>query len=111
MHEHLREVPAMRLILWLSQDDLDRADDRSRRVVRDEHHSLAAPPARGRAAPERLGFGAGHREHEADGRPAFHAVDQHVAQPLDLAITHGVQRSDPNGDWHVISSTHADARW
>jgi hypothetical protein len=29
MHQHLREIPAMRLILRLSQNNLNRADDRS----------------------------------------------------------------------------------
>ena len=87
----------MRLILRLIQNDLNRADDRSRRVFSGEHHALAARHTRGRAAPERLRFGAGHRQHEADGCAAFHAVDQHVAQSLDLAITRW--SADVESEW------------
>jgi len=111
VHEHLREVPTMRLILRLSQDHLNGAHDRSRRVFGGEHHSLAARHTRGRAAPERFRLGPGHREHEADGGAALHTVDQHLAQSLDLAITDGLQISNLNGVRHVISSTHANVPW
>src|SRR5688572_24299197 len=84
MHEHLREVRAMWLIFRLSQDDLGGADDAGR-VLGDEEESLATRQAGPGAAPERVRLGAGHRQHEADGGPAFHAIDQQVAQPLDLA--------------------------
>ena len=101
MHQHLGEVPAVRLVLRLLQDDLGGADDLSRGVLGGEHHALPARRARGGAAPERLRLGAGHREHEADGRAALHAVDQHVAQTLDLAITEGLQTSNPDGVRHL----------
>jgi hypothetical protein len=97
MHQHFRDVPAMRLIFRLMQNDLNRADDRSRCVFRGQHHSLAARRTRGNAVPERLRFGAGHWEHEADGRATFHTVNQHVAQLLNLAITEGLQTSDIYG--------------
>jgi hypothetical protein len=110
-HEHLREVPAMRLVLGLIQNDLNGADDRSRCVLSREHDSLATRYTRGHAVPVRLRFGAGHRKHEADGRATFHAVDQHLAQPLDHAIADGPKTSDLKGVRHFISSTHAKARW
>jgi hypothetical protein len=65
-------------------------------------------------APER-GVGAGRLKripvhaqlrstlNEADGRAAFHAVDQHLAQPLDLAITDGLQTSNLKMDLHCAS--------
>jgi hypothetical protein len=102
-HEHLREVAAMRLVLRLIQNDLNGADDvpaassaasttRSPRATLAEH-----------AAPVRLRFGARHREHEADGRATFHAVDQHLAQPLDLAITDGLKTSNLKIELHGAS--------
>ena len=100
----------MRLTFRLSQDDLHRADD-PHRVFGGEHEALAARRARGRAAPERFRFGPRHGEHEADGGPALHAIDQHVAQPLDLAIADGLETSNLNGARHsLISSMHVSAQ-
>jgi hypothetical protein len=91
----------MRLILRLSQNELNSADNRSCFVFSGEHHSLAPRHTLGHVAPERLRFGAGHREHEADGRATFHAIDQQIAQPLDLAITDGLQTSNLDGARHL----------
>src|SRR5262245_49107772 len=100
MHEHLREVAAMRLILRLGQDDLHGADD-PRLVLGGQHEALPARDAGGRVAPEGVGLGASHREHEADRRAALDTVDQHVAQPLDLALADGPQMANPDGVRHV----------
>ena len=101
MHEHFRDVAAMRLVLRQVQEDLDGADDRSRRVFGGEHHALTARHARGCTAPERLRLRARHREHEADGRATFDAVDQDVAQALDLALADVLQASNPDGVRHA----------
>ena len=101
MHEYLREVAAVRLILGLSQDHLRGADNRSRGVFGAEHDALAARHTRGRAAPECVGLCAGHRQHEADGRAALHTIDQHVAQSFDLALPDRLKTTDPNGVRHV----------
>src|SRR5262245_10901853 len=103
MHKHLGQVAAVRLILRLSKNDLNSADDRSRFVFSSEHHSFAARRAGGDAAPEFLRFSAGHWKHEADGCTAFHAVDQHIAQLLDFAITNRLQTPNPNAVPHLSS--------
>src|SRR5215831_1613509 len=86
----------MRLILRLNQNDLNSADDRSFLIFSCDHYPLAARNAGGGAAPECFSFGARHRKQETDGCTAFDAVDQDVAQPLDLRITNGLQTSNPN---------------
>src|SRR5271169_5806867 len=110
MHKHLREVSSMRLILRLIQDDLNRANDCSRCVFSHQHDALAALYTRGDAAPIRLRLGAGHWEHEADRRPTFHAVDQHVAQPLDLALTKGLRTLNLNAVRHRAVLQHSGLR-
>ncbi len=94
-------------------NDLHRADDRScLRPQRRAPRARRAPHSPTMLAPERLRLGAGHREHEADGRAAFHAVDQHVAQPLDLAIADGLQTANLNGvrTSHLLDAPRALAR-
>ena len=80
VHEHLRQIAAVRLVLGLGEDDLRRADDGAVRVLRRQHDDLAALHVRRQAAPERVGLGSRHRQQEADRRAALHAVDQHVAE-------------------------------
>jgi hypothetical protein len=103
VHEHLRDVAAMRLILGLSQNDLNGADDRAVRVFGREHDAFAARDTFGRTPPECVRLGAGHREHKTDRRATFDAVDQHVAQALDLSITDLFQRSNPDRGAHRYS--------
>jgi hypothetical protein len=79
MHEHLRQIGAMRLILRLGPNDLNGADDRSRGILSCEHHPLAARQAGCDAAPEGPRLRSGYRKHEADGSTAFHTIDKHVA--------------------------------
>jgi hypothetical protein len=100
MHEHLREVAAMGLILGLGEDDLCRPHDGAAWLFRREHDAFAARRTRRHAAPERLRFGPGHGQHEADGGATFHAVDQHVAQFLDLGVPHARQRANLDGIGH-----------
>ena len=52
MHEHLRQVGAVRLVLGLVEHELHRADDADR-VLGDEERALAALHAVGHAPPER----------------------------------------------------------
>jgi len=68
----------MRLILGLCQDDLHGADDRARCVFGSKHDALAACHTRGYIVPIRRRLAAGHWQHEAHGRTAFHAVDEDV---------------------------------
>src|SRR5262249_7149751 len=100
MHEHLGEVATMRLIFGLRQDHLCGANDPPRGVLRGEHEALAARHAGADMTPERFRFRACHRKHEADGRAAFHAVDQHLTQSLDLALPDSLQASNLDGVGH-----------
>ena len=99
----------MRLILGLRKHDLYGADDRARCVFGSKHHALAARHTRRYTVPIRRRFGAGHRQDEAHGCTAFHAVNEHVAQALDLAITERLQISNLNGARHFIASVPARA--
>jgi hypothetical protein len=104
MHKHLGDVRAMRLILRLSQYDLNRTDYRPGWIVGGEHNSFTARHARGDAVPVSLGFGAGHGKHEADRRTPFYAVDQHIAQLLNLANIDGLKGSNLNWTQHDFIS-------
>jgi hypothetical protein len=105
MHQHLRDIPAMRLILRHIQNHLRRADNRSRFVFSHDYDPLPARQTRGHAPPERLRLRSRHRKHETDRRAALHAIDQHITQPLYFALTHGLQTSNLNttGQFHFIS--------
>jgi hypothetical protein len=85
MHQHLRDFPAVRLILRLVQDDLHCADD-GVCFLGYEHSSLAAHSALGYLGPVSVRFGARYRVEKADGRAALHAIDEHLAQTPDLPI-------------------------
>ncbi len=56
MHQHLRDVAAVGLILGLIQENLDGTDDPARRVFGHEHDALAALETGRCFAPERLRF-------------------------------------------------------
>ena len=93
MHEHLRDVGPMRLVLGKAEHELHGAEH-ALRVFRHEQRPLAARDAVDDAAPERRGLGARHRLHEAHRRTAFDAVDEHVGQGLDQARPLPSARSD-----------------
>jgi hypothetical protein len=100
----------VRLILGLSQYDLHCADDRPCCVFGGKHEAFAAGNTRRYIAPIRGRFAAGHWQHEADGRTAFDAVDEHVAQALDVAITERLQISNLNSARQSIASARAPVR-
>jgi hypothetical protein len=52
MHEQLREIGSMRLILRLCPNDLNRADDRALVILGNENDSFAARCARASLLPE-----------------------------------------------------------
>ena len=104
MHQHLRKIRAMRLILRLGENELHRADDDSGRVLSRQHHAFASRRTPEHGAPELLGFVTRHRQHEAHRRAAFHAVDQHVAQGLEFALADCFQTADPDRFAHSEGS-------
>ena len=95
MHEHLRDVGPVRLVVGQGGNDLHRPDDAAV-VAGHEQHASAARHAGGDAAPEPYRLVAGQREHEVDGRTAFDAVDQDVRQLFDICIGRRGQQVDGN---------------
>jgi hypothetical protein len=105
MHEHLRNVCAMWLILGLRPGELNGSHDRSGRVLGGEHQALAARQTHGDARPIRFGFGARHGKHEAYGCAAFNAVDKDIAQPLYFPIIDLLKTSDLHRFRQVFTSS------
>jgi hypothetical protein len=102
MHQHFRDIRTVRLILDLREDYLHGADNLAGRILGD-HENAFAPFDRGsHAAPESVCRGSRDRQHETNRGAAFNAVDEHVAQFSNLAITCGIQGANANGVWHCF---------
>jgi hypothetical protein len=93
VHQHLREVGAVRLILRQIEDEVDRPADAAL-VLRDEKRARAGRDVARDTAPEGFGALAGQRVHEAHRRAALDAVDQHVGEAGDLGVGDRVQPAD-----------------
>src|SRR5690606_36221399 len=102
MHQHLRKIPAMRLVFGQVENDGHGPDDRPLGILGNENESLAAQRAFCRLAPERFGLLARDRQHEADGCAAFHTIDQHVRESGDLAGVETVQPANAYARGHHL---------
>jgi hypothetical protein len=80
VHQHLRNIAAMRLIFRQIEHHLHGTLDVAGRVLRDQQCALAAFRAPDDPLPKIQCLAARQRPHEAYRRPALDAVDQHVRQ-------------------------------
>ena len=88
MHQHLRDVGSMGLVLGLIEDDLDGSLHLvGGTVLGDQQRALVGDDAVGNAAPEGLGVLRRERSHEADGGAACDAVQQDVGQGGDVPMS------------------------
>src|SRR5512138_964197 len=108
MHEHLRDIGSMRLILRHRGDYGHGPHDRAIRILRGEHDALATGNTLCVASPKAFRFLARHRIHEAHGRAAFDAIDEHVAELADLALAERLENLDANG-WARRYGTHRES--
>jgi hypothetical protein len=93
VHQHLRHVRPVWLVLRQIENELDGAAD-ALRIVGREQRPLALRNAVRDALPERDGLVACHRLHEADGRTTIHAIHEHVGKTLDGWGVEGVNAAD-----------------
>src|ERR1700693_6067700 len=105
MHQHLGNVAAMRLVLRLIEQQLYGADDRAVGRFGQQQTQLTALETCAGALPEGRRLGARHRQHEADRGAAFDAVDQHIAQALDLARAKSSRLSNAESVQHAVSAS------
>ena len=91
MHQHLGEVTAVRLVVWLRQDDLRRAYDDPLFIQCHDQCPLASLDTTGNAAPEGQRLVPRQRLHEAHRRPTGHAIEQHLGQFTQLSLVHAPQ--------------------
>jgi hypothetical protein len=110
LHQHLRNVSAVRLIFRLIQNYLNSADNHCRSVFSDEQPAFAARHTHCRASPEGFRFSARHGKHEADRGPTSNTIEQHVAQPLNLALSYSFQTSNLNVVTQLFISPNAAPR-
>ena len=99
MHQHLRQIGAVRLVLGLVEHQLHGAAQ-ALRILGDQQRAFARGHALRHAAPERHRAVARQRVHEAHRRTAFDAVDQHVGELVDLRVIERVQASQGPGGCH-----------
>ena len=85
MHQHLRQIGAVRLILGLVEYQLHGAAQ-ALRIVSNQQRAFTSGHALGHAAPERNRAVARQRVHEAHRRATFDAVDQYIGKFLDLRV-------------------------
>ena len=83
MHEHLREIGAMRLVLGLAQCELDRPADPGG-VLRDPEGAIAGVDVARDLGPECARPIAAERRQEAHRRTALDAIDEDVRQRIDV---------------------------
>src|ERR1700722_20877484 len=100
MHEHLRDIAPVWLILGLVEKDLDSAEHPSGCVFGRKYLTLTASHTLGNGVPIGLGFRPRHGKHETHRRAAFDAVDEHFAQTLNLPVPQCVQSPNSNSAAH-----------
>jgi hypothetical protein len=99
MHEHLREIGPVRLVLGQIEHELDGAAY-AVLVFGDEQRALTPRHAVRHAAPERERLVPRHRLHEADRRATLHAVQEHIGQACQGRLVHRLQPPDRPGRVH-----------
>jgi hypothetical protein len=100
MHQHLRELGAVRLVLGLVEHELHGAAQAAS-IGGHEQRAFAPGDALGHPPPECDGAVARQRVHEAHRRAAVDAVDQHARKVIDLRIIERVHASHrPRGCAH-----------
>jgi len=90
VHEHLRQVGAVRLILGLVEDELYGADEAAG-ILGHEQRSLTPSDSRGDATPEIQCLRHGQGMHEAHRRAAVDAIDQQFGQSPNMLLGDGIQ--------------------
>ncbi|SPE55450.1 hypothetical protein SBV1_2210004 [Verrucomicrobia bacterium] len=90
MHQHFRDVGAVRLVRGLVERELD-GTAKAPRIFSNEQRAFARSHLTRHAAPEGHGMVAGERVHEAYRGAAFDAVDQDADELLNLGIGERVE--------------------
>ena len=85
MHQQLLDVAAMRLVRRHVETELHGADDAAVELGRDQH-GLAARDRRDHLLEELRRVVAAKRQHEADARAAFDAIDEDVGEFIDRGL-------------------------
>ncbi len=96
MHQQLRQIGAVRLILGLFEHQLHGAAH-AFCVLGDEQRAMARGHALRDAAPERYRALARQRAHEAHRGTAFDAVDQYARERFDVRVIQYVQTAHGPG--------------
>ena len=91
VHEQLRDIGPVRLVLRPGPEDLDGAHDLFAKLS-DEQFTTAREHVVARGMPETPGLGALEREHEADGRATLDAIDQHLRKGRDVRLDLGARQ-------------------
>jgi hypothetical protein len=89
MHQHLRQVGPVRLVLRQIEHELHRAAH-APLVLGHQQRAPAVREAVGHAPPERQRLVPRHRLHEAHRRAGFDAVHEHIGKALEARLVHGV---------------------
>ena len=87
MHEHLRQIGAVRLILRLTEYQLYGADG-ALHILRNEQRPFALSHPVGHVPPEIHRLLHRQRMHEAHRCTAFHAIDQQLGKSVNLRVVH-----------------------